>query len=140
MRRAHREAVIPLAFLSIPKTDYPEQVVLAGIVQGWCPKCLALPENLEGIGEPRFRDLSECLVDHYEHGKLWNVFGIVKDVRPFTSYFPRADIHELLSPDILHQMVKGTFKDHLVAWVEQYIYANHSAAEAKRIMDDIDRR
>ena len=32
-------------------------------------------------------------------------------------------------------MVKGTFKDHLVSWVEQYVFANNSAAEAKRIMD-----
>ena len=61
--------------------------------------------------------------------------------QPFTHNFPRADIHQLLSPDILHQLIKGTFKDHLVDWVEQYIHANsESEAEFKRIMDDIDRR
>ena len=61
--------------------------------------------------------------------------------QPFTHNFPRADIHQLLSPDILHQLIKGTFKDHLVDWVEQYIRANsESEAEFKRIMDDIDRR
>ncbi|KAF9501415.1 hypothetical protein BDN71DRAFT_1426544 [Pleurotus eryngii] len=27
--------------------DYPEQVLLAGIVQGWCAKCTGLPENLD---------------------------------------------------------------------------------------------
>ena len=61
--------------------------------------------------------------------------------KPFTYYFPRADIHELIAPDILHQLVKGTFKDHLVSWVEEYIYLTaDTEREAKRILDDIDRR
>ena len=60
--------------------------------------------------------------------------------QPFTYGFPRANIHELLSPDILHQIIKGTFKDHLVDWVEQYITNNNSKAEAKRIFADIDCR
>ncbi|KAJ7868968.1 hypothetical protein B0H14DRAFT_3132512 [Mycena olivaceomarginata] len=28
--------------------DYPEQVLLAGTVQNWCPKCTALPSNSDG--------------------------------------------------------------------------------------------
>ena len=60
--------------------------------------------------------------------------------QPFTNCFPRADINELLSPDILHQLVKGTFKDHLVTWVTSYIKAEHSEREANLILNDIDRR
>ncbi|KAI9569828.1 hypothetical protein HD554DRAFT_2037827 [Boletus coccyginus] len=30
------------------------------------------------------------------------------------THFPRADIHELIVLDLLHQLIKGTFKDHLV--------------------------
>ncbi|KIK05406.1 hypothetical protein K443DRAFT_641183 [Laccaria amethystina LaAM-08-1] len=59
---------------------------------------------------------------------------------PFTHGFPRTDIHELLSPDLLHQIIKGTFKDHLVTWVTAYINLEHPPAEAKRILADIDRR
>ncbi|KDQ62230.1 hypothetical protein JAAARDRAFT_189576 [Jaapia argillacea MUCL 33604] len=179
MRRAHRDIVVPLAFLAIPKAsrefdddeefwifkkqvyhrslaqilsplrpgmttpevmacpnghfrraifelgpfiaDYPEQVYLAGIIQGWCPKCQAPPDELEREGRPRFRDHTEVLVETFDPGDLWDVFGVVADVIPFTNYFPQADIHELISPDILHQLIKGTFKDHLVSWVEQYI-------------------
>ncbi len=58
----------------------------------------------------------------------------------FTHYFPRADIHELLSGDILPQVIKGTFKDHLVTWVEEWIELNHDKKEAKRILAEIDRR
>jgi TorA maturation chaperone TorD len=61
-------------------------------------------------------------------------------LQPFTAEFPRADIHELISMDLLHQIIKGTFKDHIVDWVEEYIREVHSNAEAERILADIDRR
>jgi len=61
-------------------------------------------------------------------------------IQPFTDSFPRADIHEMIALDILHQLIKGTFKDHLVTWVEQYVNNTYSAADARRIMADIDRR
>ncbi|KDQ56151.1 hypothetical protein JAAARDRAFT_195354 [Jaapia argillacea MUCL 33604] len=196
MRRAHRNALVPLAFLSIPKefdndeefrifkkqvyhtslaqilsplrpgmtipevmpcpdghfrraifelgpfiADYPEQVYLAGIVQGWCPKCRAAPDELETEGMPRFRNHTELLVETFDSIDLWDAFGIVADVIPFTNHFPRADIHELITPDILHQLIKGTFKDHLVSWVEEYILMTaDSEREANRILADIDRR
>ncbi|TBU53492.1 hypothetical protein BD310DRAFT_774757, partial [Dichomitus squalens] len=199
MRRAHGEAVIPIAFLPIPKTvrqhsdsaafrafkkqlyhhalahvlaplspwmttprvircpdghfrravfeigpfiaDYPEQVYVSGVVSSWCPKCRARPTELDKAGPPRFREHTECLLETFDAPTLWDVFGIDSNVVPFTYRFPRADIHELLSPDLLHQLIKGTFKDHLVDWVTQYIYLTaESEAEAKRIMDDIDRR
>jgi TorA maturation chaperone TorD len=58
----------------------------------------------------------------------------------FTHGFPRADIHELLSPDLLHQIIKGTFKDHLITWVTAYIEDVNTPAEAKQILADIDCR
>ncbi|KAG1784494.1 uncharacterized protein HD556DRAFT_1315037 [Suillus plorans] len=57
---------------------------------------------------------------------------------PFTAYFPRADIHELLAPDILHQIIKGTFKDHLVKWVDEYLVITYGEAQAELIWADID--
>jgi hypothetical protein len=60
--------------------------------------------------------------------------------QPFTMEFPRANIHELLSPDLLHQVVKGTFKDHIVTWVHEYLLMVHRETQANEIIDDIDRR
>ncbi|KAH9029670.1 hypothetical protein EDB85DRAFT_1891933 [Lactarius pseudohatsudake] len=69
---------------------------------------------------------------------LWLCILIVH--QPFTTHFPRANIHELLSPDLLHQVIKGTFKDHLVDWVTDYLYIVHGKAGAKERLADIDRR
>ncbi|KAL7278565.1 hypothetical protein ACG7TL_007564 [Trametes sanguinea] len=121
--------------------DYPEQALLACIVQGWCPICMAEKNRLEGpAGLGRSRDHTELLVREFELGELWDSYGIVGDVVPFTNDFPRADIHELLAPDILHQLIKGTFKDHLVTWVEQYLKREHGDAKALEILAEMDRR
>jgi hypothetical protein len=61
--------------------------------------------------------------------------------QPFTNEFPCADIHELIAPDLLHQIIKGTFKDHLVTWVEELLLHIHKdKKKVNRILDDIDRR
>ena len=61
-------------------------------------------------------------------------------LQPFTHGFPRTDIHELLSPDLLHQLIKGVFKDHLVTWVNSYILKVKGKKEGEAIIQDIDRR
>jgi hypothetical protein len=58
----------------------------------------------------------------------------------FPDFFPRANIYELVSPDLLHQLIKGTFKDHLVEWVTNYISKRHPGVLGKAILADIDRR
>ncbi|KAF6763988.1 hypothetical protein DFP72DRAFT_873930 [Ephemerocybe angulata] len=121
--------------------DYPEQVWLTGIVQGWCPKGRSRPEDLDTpCSERRTHELSDALIEAYDPGTLWDLHGIRDDVVPFTHSFPRADIHELIAPDLLHQVIKGTFKDHLVEWVMDYLHVEHGEARATEIIADIDRR
>ncbi|KAF9455822.1 hypothetical protein BDZ94DRAFT_1356091 [Collybia nuda] len=120
--------------------DYPEQVLLGCIVQGWCARCTAHRDNLDGEGGQRSHAHTRLLMESLDHQTLWREYGVVGDVMPFTSSFPRADIHELLAPDLLHQLIKGTFKDHLVTWVGEYLVSTHGEAHAAAIMADIDRR
>ena len=61
-------------------------------------------------------------------------------IKPFTTHFPRVDIHKMLSADILHQLVKGTFKEHLVHWIGEYLHLTHGESGAKNILDDINHR
>ncbi|KAF8149101.1 hypothetical protein B0H34DRAFT_791595 [Crassisporium funariophilum] len=123
--------------------DYPEQVWLAGIVQGWCPKCEARPNNLDGnfnATRRRRHERTDLIIECFDPGTVWDYYGIRTDVVPFTHSFPRADIHVLLSPDLLHQLIKGTFKDHLVTWVNEYLYIRDGETRAMEIIHDIDRR
>ncbi|TFK32680.1 hypothetical protein BDQ12DRAFT_701098 [Crucibulum laeve] len=176
----HGNAVVPVAFLPIPKTskcqqkkpefqrfcqqlyhacleivfamlkpylgflgsyiaDYPEQVWLSAVVSNWCPKCNAHPENLDGPGSHCCsHEKTDFLIKQFDTGVLWDEFGIQNDVVPFTHGFPCADIHELMAPDLLHQLIKGTFKDHLVEWVIQYLHITHDKTLALEIIEDID--
>ncbi|KAJ7093512.1 hypothetical protein C8R44DRAFT_989924 [Mycena epipterygia] len=121
--------------------DYPEQVWLAAVVQNWCPKCEAHPNNLDADGARlRTRTKTEALIMCFDPGILWDEYGVRSDVVPFTNDFPRADIHELLSSDLLHQVIKGTFKDHIVSWVNEYLHSEHGEKRAFEIIQDIDRR
>lgn len=46
----------------------------------------------------------------------------------------------MISGDLLHQVIKGSFKDHLVTWVGEYLVIEHGEARANELLDQIDRR
>ncbi|KAI6008589.1 hypothetical protein EDC04DRAFT_2871475 [Pisolithus marmoratus] len=106
--------------------DYEEQVLLSGIMHNWCPKCLAYQETLDEDALWQLHEHTELVVKELDLQTPWKVYGIDRDIVPFTSGFPCADIQRMLSPDILHQLIKGRFKAHLVDWVEKYLYHTHS--------------
>ncbi|KAF8873949.1 hypothetical protein BD779DRAFT_1613631 [Infundibulicybe gibba] len=120
--------------------DYPEQVLLSCIVQGWCACCTSPSDNLDAPSGRRSHEHTHALFEACSLQELWDNYGIIGDILPFTAGFPRADIHELISPDLLHQVIKGSFKDHLVEWVTEYVKQVNEPAEASKILADIDRR
>ncbi|KAG2108355.1 uncharacterized protein F5147DRAFT_773568 [Suillus discolor] len=120
--------------------DYEEQVLLACIVRSWCPRCMSHCKNLDAKSLHHTRDHTEALIKEVSSTDLWDEYGIIHDLIPFTNDFPRADINQLIAPDILHQLIKGTFKDHLGEWVGKYLLHVHGKKGAEKIQDEIDRR
>jgi hypothetical protein len=76
--------------------DYPEQVLLTCIVQGWCARyvfrpfsipclyhfsrCTAKRTDLDGESGRRSREHTELLVNEFELGTLWDEYGLVGDI------------------------------------------------------------
>ncbi|KAJ7328054.1 hypothetical protein DFH08DRAFT_916752 [Mycena albidolilacea] len=96
--------------------DYPEQVMLAGIVQNCGATCTAMANDLDAaFAGRRTNALTDILLAGFPADILWDEYGIDVDIVV-------ADIHEMLSLDLLHQIIKGSFKDHLVTWFNIVIF------------------
>jgi len=109
---------------------------------------------------PRWLAHTTLILEIMELDQLWDEYGLVgkvvvhfsqssspsafdwvaQSLEAFTKDIPRADIHELISPDILHQVVKGAFKDHIVDWIQAYIGTVNPENHAREVLDDIDKR
>ncbi|KAH8981033.1 hypothetical protein EDB86DRAFT_3066721 [Lactarius hatsudake] len=120
--RAHKGGVAVIGFLSIPTAKKKHAPSLKfcqfkhKLFHGLIAKILQPLHAAMMIPElVRFEHL-HTLFKETTHGIMWDQYSIA------------ADMYELLAPDILHQLIKGAFKDHLVVWVEHYL-----------IMDDIDK-
>ncbi|OCH85606.1 hypothetical protein OBBRIDRAFT_739626, partial [Obba rivulosa] len=100
--------------------DHPEQCLIACCAENFCPKCTVAPDN-RGDGVPRpprnVTEICSILEAAAEGSKpvKFSDWGL-RAVNPFWKDLPMADIFGGMTPDILHQLHKGVFKDHIVKW------------------------
>ncbi|KAI0281068.1 hypothetical protein BC826DRAFT_1094230 [Russula brevipes] len=101
--------------------DHPEQCLVACCKENRCPICV-VPHHARGenIHSPLWsQPLTEQVLHDQAHGKQPHEFtewGLRTVFSPFWAGMPHADIFTCIAPDILHQLHKGVFHDHLLQW------------------------
>lgn len=113
--------------------DYPVQCLVACCKENRCPQCQVDPKD---CGELLFSSWCQTdetieLLKQDQNNKRkgrdstnrFTDLGIRTVYEPFWKHLPHTDIFTCFTPDLLHQLHKGVFKDHLVKWCTSVIGA-----------------
>ncbi|KAE9393724.1 hypothetical protein BT96DRAFT_958989 [Gymnopus androsaceus JB14] len=100
--------------------DFPEQCLIAGCQERRCPKCDVSRKELD----------PDKSIDAFQKAargdsKASEKLGLRK-INPFWKDLPLCNIFHCFTPDILHQLHKGVFKDHIVKWSTESILGKGS--------------
>ncbi|KAG6839614.1 hypothetical protein C0991_000890 [Blastosporella zonata] len=120
--------------------DYPEQCLVACCMENCCPICKVQPvdrgshepapwrerqETIELLGKNNVGANDADAKTKFTHQGLRPIFP------PFWAKLPFTNIFSSFTPDLLHQLHKGVFKDHLVRWCTNLISEREMDARFK---------
>ncbi|KAG1858327.1 hypothetical protein C8R48DRAFT_748782 [Suillus tomentosus] len=108
--------------------DFPEQCLVACCMENRCPKCTVGCDHCGDMrpSAPRKRDLTIENLRLHSRGELsGEIFESELGLRaihaPFWATLPHNNIFQCMTPNILHQLHKGVFKDHIISWCTDII-------------------
>lgn len=128
--------------LACDSADAPEQSLHACTRTGTeCPKCYTSKDELGNNATGPSRTAAETLSHIQEALKLdssddiesyLKEHGLSMVLQPFWEHWAHTDIHESITPDILHQLYQGMVK-HLIEWCKALIGTKELDERFKRM-------
>ncbi|KAG2100245.1 hypothetical protein BD769DRAFT_1631108 [Suillus cothurnatus] len=120
--------------------NFPEQCLVACCKENRCPKCLVAADER---GDPltslmRDPEVTKEILEKRKNGQHPIQFddnGLCAVYNPFWANLPHADIFLAFTPNLLHQVHKGIFKDHLVKWCLEIVGEDEMDARFKAMPD-----
>jgi Plavaka transposase len=121
--------------------NYQEQCLITCCKENRCPRCLVDPENRGNNEISDRRSHSATIETLKQHGAgedppEFEREGLRPIWNPFWADLPHADIFWSISSDILHQLHKGVFKDHLVKWCTEIVGTDELDARFRAMPDN----
>ena len=105
--------------------DYPEQCLVCCCKENGCPQCLVNPKERGSPVSSILRNPKKTVQIlanqsnglHPEEFKTQNLHPI----NPFWVDLPHCNIFACMTPDLLHQLHKGVFSDHITKWAVENV-------------------
>ncbi|KAI0070500.1 hypothetical protein K474DRAFT_1608585 [Panus rudis PR-1116 ss-1] len=120
-----RRKIFPLLAAYI--ADHPEQCLVTNVKENRCPNSTVSADERGEFTECLLRKVDDTLdlLNKHKDDKITDeelhTHGLRPVYDPFWKDLPHCNIHKVITPDILHQLHKGIFKDHLIAWIAALI-------------------
>jgi hypothetical protein len=125
MTCADRQQRLIFPLLAAYIADHPEQCLVSCCMENRCPRCVVGRLHLGSPVHSVLRDHGDTvrILEEQAAGLTPEEFIAqgLRAVWPFWTDLPHCDIFSCITPDILHQLHKGLFKDHLVSWTSACI-------------------
>ena len=120
--------------------DFPEQCLVSCCMENRCPRCLVSPNDRGNPIESPLCNVESTLKTLQQHQKGYNppefeTHGLQPVYHPFWHNLPHCDIFSCFTLDLLHQLHKGIFKDHVVSWCTSLISKTELDARFKAMMN-----
>ncbi|THU94688.1 hypothetical protein K435DRAFT_798739 [Dendrothele bispora CBS 962.96] len=114
----YKRLVFPLLAAYI--ADYPEQCLVCCCRENSCPKCTVDPKRRGELVFSALRNPETTIGTLHDQSQGLGPTAFreqnLRPINPFWRNLPHCNIFDCMTPDLLHQLHKGLFGDHVSNW------------------------